>query len=189
METDDRKYYEYLVNRSRLSMILRKMMYRSLAKEFKGKLLDAGCGLGEMLELYRNSYGIDSNKYVVEYCKTKGLNCLVGSAYKIPFKDKTFDTVLCSHLIEHLKSPEKAFKEFRRVLKKNGRLIIIVPTMSGYKRDKTHVRFWVEKDLVNILKKFKFKTNKISYYPFKSGLLRDFYINELRVVAIKRQFK
>ena len=186
MKTEDKKYYDYLVKRSKLSFTLRKFMYKSIAKEFRGKVLDVGCGLGEFLELYKNSYGIDSNKYAVDYCKSNNLRCFVGSAYKIPFRSSSFDVVLCSHLIEHLKRPEIALKEFRRVLKPSGKLIIIVPTKTGYKRDKTHVKYWKESELIDILESFNFKIKKVSYYPVQIRGLRDMlYINELRVIATK----
>jgi len=186
METTDKEYFDYLVKRSKLSFLLRKFLYKSIVKEFRGKALDVGCGLGELLELYKNSYGVDSNPFVVEYCKSKKLKCFLGNAYKTPFRNGMFNTVICSHLIEHLDKPSVAFKEFKRVLRKNGLLIIIVPNKKGYQRDKTHVKYWNEKNLTGILKKFNFKIKKVIYFPFSAGFLRETTaINELRVVAIK----
>jgi ubiquinone/menaquinone biosynthesis C-methylase UbiE len=182
----EEKYYEYLTRRNKFSFLLRKILYKPIAKEFHGRILDVGCGIGEFLELYKNSYGIDMNCLAVKYCNDKGLKCSLGSAYKIPFKNNFFDGVLCSNVLEHLKRPEIALREFRRVLKKRGKLIIIVPTKSGYKRDKTHVKYWKESDLVDILKRYDFEIKKVTYYPFKINLLRDFYINELRITAIKQ---
>lgn len=37
---------------------------------------------------------------------------------KLPFKDKVFDFVFCSHLLEHVENPDKAIKELTRVAKK-----------------------------------------------------------------------
>lgn len=186
MKTTNKKYFDYLVKRSKFSFLLRKILYKPLAKEFKGKVLDVGCGLGEFLELYPNSYGIDTNHFAIKYCRSKNLKCFLGSAYKIPFKNNFFDGLLCSNVIEHLNKPKKAIKEFKRVLKGRGKLIIIVPTREGYKRDKTHVKFWSETDLINLLEKFDFKIKKVVYFPLDIKILRDsFYINELRITAIK----
>ena len=74
----------------------------------------------------------------------------------------------------------------RRVLKKGGNLLIIVPTKKGYKKDPTHVKYWNEKNLVKLLKRFNFKIKKIIYFPFTSKILRHRIVfNELRIVAQK----
>jgi SAM-dependent methyltransferase len=184
MRTEDKKYFKYMTERGKVSLIFRKFMYSSIIKEFYGKLLDIGCGVGEFLQWYPNSFGIDTNPYLVEYCKKRNLKCFFGSAYKIPFKNETFDCVLCSHLIEHLAKPELAMKEIRRVLRTGGKLIIILPTIKGYKRDKTHVKFWDENNIEKLLKKFNFKIKKLIYFPTK--LLTNYtYLGELRIIAIK----
>ncbi|MFH0929172.1 MAG: class I SAM-dependent methyltransferase [Candidatus Aenigmatarchaeota archaeon] len=186
MKTTDDEYFSYLAKRSRLSFVLRKFMYRSIVKEFRGKTLDVGCGLGEILEMYKNVYGIDSNPMVVDYCKSRKLKCFLGNASKIPFKAGTFRTVFASHLIEHLKRPVDAIREFRRILKKKGLLIIIVPNRKGYERDKTHVKYWDKERLTNLLEDSGFKVTEVSYFPLSPKFLRDrITINEMRLRAIK----
>jgi len=184
MRTEDKKYFKYMTERSKLSLLLRKFFYIPIIKEFKGKLLDIGCGVGEFLQWYPNSYGIDTNPYLVDYCKKRNLKCSFGSVYKIPFKNETFDCVLCSHLIEHLNKPELAMKEIRRVLRTGGKLIIILPTEKGYKRDKTHAKYWDKEKIESLLKKFNFKIKKLTYYPTKI-LSKYTYLGELRIIAIK----
>ncbi len=44
--------------------------------------------------------------------------------YDMPFKDESFEIVLCTGLLEHLKEPEKALKEMKRVLKSGGKVLI-----------------------------------------------------------------
>ena len=39
-------------------------------------------------------------------------------------KDKSFDYILCTQVLEHIRRPEKAFQEFSRILKKGGRLFL-----------------------------------------------------------------
>lgn len=43
---------------------------------------------------------------------------LEGDVEKLPFKDKVFDFVFCSHLLEHVENPDKAISELTRVAKK-----------------------------------------------------------------------
>jgi ubiquinone/menaquinone biosynthesis C-methylase UbiE len=47
---------------------------------------------------------------------------LIDDIYNLPFKDRQFDTILCSHTMEHVDHPQKFYKELRRV----GRHITIV---------------------------------------------------------------
>lgn len=53
------------------------------------------------------------------------------SVYEIPVKSSSFNYILCTQVLEHLEFPEKAFKEFSRVLKKRGKLIVTVPLGQG----------------------------------------------------------
>ncbi|MFH1229159.1 MAG: class I SAM-dependent methyltransferase [Candidatus Aenigmatarchaeota archaeon] len=182
----DKEYFEYLRNRSWLSFQFRKCFYKSIIKEFKGKVLDVGCGLGEFMESYPSSVGIDMNPYCVKYCKERGLDAKAGNAQRIPFKNSSFDGVFCLCVLEHLKKPELAVKEMHRVLKKNGKLVIIVPTESGFRHDKTHVTFLQKENTKEILKRSGFKIKKMSYFPFSFKFFRErLFFNELRVVATK----
>ncbi|WP_205214872.1 class I SAM-dependent methyltransferase [Altererythrobacter sp. ZODW24] len=45
----------------------------------------------------------------------------------IQFPDETFDVIYCSHVLEHVDDDRKAMREFRRVLKKDGWAILLVP--------------------------------------------------------------
>ncbi|MBI5227683.1 class I SAM-dependent methyltransferase [Candidatus Micrarchaeota archaeon] len=50
---------------------------------------------------------------------------------QMPFKDKVFDTVVCTHTLEHVRNLANAIKELRRVCKK--RLIVVVPKQRHYR--------------------------------------------------------
>ena len=45
----------------------------------------------------------------------------------LPFEDKTYDLILCNHVLEHIPDDLKAMSELYRVLKKGGTLIAQVP--------------------------------------------------------------
>ncbi len=46
---------------------------------------------------------------------------------KLPFDDQVFDVIICSHVLEHVPDDKKAVKELKRVLRKDGKMIILVP--------------------------------------------------------------
>ena len=46
---------------------------------------------------------------------------------KLPIKDKSYDFVVCSEVLEHVVYPRKTIKEFKRILKDDGKIIITLP--------------------------------------------------------------
>ena len=99
----------------------------------KGRILDIGCyplHLSTALkEMGFSVYGISSSHEPVK--QTKKVKILNIETNKLPFADNKFDLVLFSEVIEHLyQSPKFALKEIKRVLKKNGQLIITTPNVA-----------------------------------------------------------
>ncbi len=52
---------------------------------------------------------------------------ITASADEVPRNDEDYDGIFASHVLEHLDEPEKALEEWKRLLKKEGRLLIVVP--------------------------------------------------------------
>lgn len=55
---------------------------------------------------------------------------LVSDITDIPVEDHSFDAILCSEVFEHIPNPELAIKEFSRIIKENGTLLITTPYAS-----------------------------------------------------------
>ena len=97
---------------------------------------DVGCGTGFSLGYIRDSRP-DVERFVGVDFAIDDANALTGIEYfsakveSLPFKDKEFDTVICTHVIEHILDYRAAIKELRRITKK--RLIIVVPREREYK--------------------------------------------------------
>ncbi len=96
-----------------------------------GICLDAGCGKGEFSKyLLKNKkvkkiFGIDITKEMIFEGKKKiNLNFIIGDVHKMPFKEKTFDYVVSSFLYRNI-DPYNFFKECKRILKKDGKIIIL----------------------------------------------------------------
>lgn len=47
------------------------------------------------------------------------------------YPDESFDVIYCSHVLEHVPDDRKAMREFRRVLKRSGWAILLVPINAG----------------------------------------------------------
>ncbi len=55
---------------------------------------------------------------------------LVGTVEAIPVPDSSFDAILCTQVIEHVRQPWRAPKEFFRILKAGGHAVITVPQLN-----------------------------------------------------------
>jgi ubiquinone/menaquinone biosynthesis C-methylase UbiE len=101
-------------------------------------ILDIGCGTGNILNFFSNNgykklYGIDINKYTLSIATKNCPQAVIkyGDIYKIPFDKNKFDIVILTEVIEHLDHPEVAIIEIKRVLKKNGVLLLTTPNRMG----------------------------------------------------------
>lgn len=102
----------------------------------KGKLLDIGCGGGmisETLPYYYPKgaiYGCDISRTAISYAKKLGSGKVKYAQIKnkrFPYKDNFFDVCICLDVLEHVPDVDYFLKEVKRVLKKDGKLFLIVP--------------------------------------------------------------
>jgi SAM-dependent methyltransferase len=95
--------------------------------------LDAGCGTGlNLRNLPPGSTGLDINPRNVAILRARlpGQLIVEGDLEALPFPDASFATVICTEVLEHVPSAERALLEIRRVLSPGGRLIGSVPARS-----------------------------------------------------------
>jgi 2-polyprenyl-3-methyl-5-hydroxy-6-metoxy-1,4-benzoquinol methylase len=96
-----------------------------------GRVLDVGCGYGDMLAETRSSVriGVDVNfdALVQAAARASGARFAMAAVERLPFKSNTFDGVICSEVLEHLEHPATLADEIVRVTKPNGMYCITVP--------------------------------------------------------------
>lgn len=159
--------------------------YIELVKKYSKKddlVLDVGCGAGDSSFLLNekglNVIGFDiSFKFIKESSKkiNNRLNYVVGDVLYFPFKEGNID-VLCSNaVIEHINDVEMAVYEMKRILRKNGTLIILAPNILS-----------PLKPLNLLLKSFIGKKIESPFYKSKKECLIGIFSNIL--ILLKKKY-
>ena len=110
----DRNKFAYLSELEAIRKVLPK----------KGKGLEVGVGTGRFAASLGIKYGIDPSKNMVKIAKQRSVEARIGWGEKLPFRSNTFDYVAIIITICFVKDPRKVLKESRRVLKRNGKIIV-----------------------------------------------------------------
>jgi ubiquinone/menaquinone biosynthesis C-methylase UbiE len=98
------------------------------------KVLEVGCGRGYLANILSTKYEIiacDINISQQLIHKYPNIRFKQENIQNLSFRDNEFDTVICTHTLEHVQYFNIAIKELRRVTKK--RLIVVVPKQRPYK--------------------------------------------------------
>lgn len=159
------------------------------------KVLDIGIGDGVYESLLPQKlldkiqiYGIDLSKNQLARSKkfTKEARVLDLNEQKLPYKDGTFHLIIVSELLEHIFFPEMVLNEAWRTLRPGGYILLTYPNsgslqlklalltagaspLLNYPRNKEHIRFFNQKDILSL-----FKTRpKIAYYQGLGSFLFD----------------
>jgi SAM-dependent methyltransferase len=98
-------------------------------------VLEIGCGDGRVYRQLRDIgfegsyFGIEVAKYIIRQNEKLHPEATwrCGHAYEIPFSDSVFDVCYSLYVLEHLVFPERALREMLRVLKPDGKLILVYP--------------------------------------------------------------
>lgn len=177
---ENKKYYQDIENYDwvkvaddfrGLEAILHRWREKSLLKLWQDyhrgrKLFDAGCGTGLMLRHFPEaSIGLDINPRNLKKAKIHApqAKLVLGDIEKIPFKNNSFSTIVCTEVLEHLPTPSVALKEIFRVLEKGGLLIGSVPAknliwnlrfLSSTHPGEPYHRLYEEKEITNLLSQF-----------------------------------
>jgi SAM-dependent methyltransferase len=128
-------------------------------------VLDVGCGNGWLLAEIGSTYpqmplhGVD----IVDAPRTPGSYTYVrGIIERLPFADGAFDTVVCTHTLEHLLDLDAAVAELLRVARR--KIVVVVPRQRPYRYTlDEHVNFFRHRyELVNAIGLTHFTCHDVS---------------------------
>ncbi len=173
--------------------------HNNLVKKFITKfnpynktLIDIGFGSGQLIYQLHIKYnmkviGTDiSEKTVTQFNKKirkKKLQNIIAiklNPYQetLPFKTNSTDFITCNHVLEHVKNDLKLLQELKRVLKKDGIGIIMIPINEENLEVPTHLRKYNTKNFINLLKKL------FNIYYYEEN---DVITNFIRILGVKNK--
>ena len=132
------KAFEKMTNLVPFKILRRRILSKLKKYSLEGKLVDLGCGSGNLLILISKIYpnlklvGVDLSSEILELAKLKArenklsdnVDFKVGNADKLPFLDNSVDFIISSLSLHHWKEPSIVLKEIHRVLKHSGVFMI-----------------------------------------------------------------
>jgi ubiquinone/menaquinone biosynthesis C-methylase UbiE len=147
------------------------------------KVLDAGCGWGRTVVGIKKKLPaikmtgidiipglLDSARHLV--FEETGLNdsiFKIGDVQDLEFEDDSFDVVLSTRVLQYVQDPRKAVKEFTRVTKPGGRVVVILPNkLNPYIYLKYHTKIYSPLDIKRWFEKANLKIvnfGSLGYIP------------------------
>jgi ubiquinone/menaquinone biosynthesis C-methylase UbiE len=134
----DRKKCEELFEKYYAGRKFYDKLYRDRIREhlLPGQwLLDAGCG---RYMTYCKEFAVEAQVVGIDLESTletdNGQNPygVRGDLGQLPFPENCFDVVISRSVIEHLENPTRVFREFQRVLRPGGKVVIVTPNKYDY---------------------------------------------------------
>jgi ubiquinone/menaquinone biosynthesis C-methylase UbiE len=139
-----------------------KKKYNLVKKHSQGKkILDIGCGSGELLNLFKmkgwETLGVEPNENARKFAMlTHKLNVIdENETEKIP--DHSFPAIMLWHVLEHVPGLNERMEELKRILQTDGVLFVAIPHCSSYDAE-YYKQYWAAYDVPRHLWHFTPKT-------------------------------
>jgi 2-polyprenyl-3-methyl-5-hydroxy-6-metoxy-1,4-benzoquinol methylase len=171
------------------------------------RILDAGCGNG-WLSICAWDTGFDVHSVDIAENEIKEsrfifkqrnahIRLIRTSLSALPFINSSFDSIICINVLEHISDTEQTILEMKRVLKKNGRLILVIPNglTFGLFYDKFVYKLIATKTILSHVHKtlFSLSNHEISMLKLNEkepiGHCQQFTIAGIRKLLTKEGFR
>ncbi len=195
---------EHINNPKSIKYYLKEYLENIKAELTNKIVIDIPAGNGATSEILMNlGAKVEPFDLFPEYFMLKNIKCDRADIIdKIPVDDNYADMLICQEGIEHFSDQLKVFKEFNRILKNKGKLIVMTPSYSHLSAKFSYLLFESEasklmppNEIDDIWMTDKTITNEIYYgHIFLIGLqklrvlgkLSGFKINEIKYVRLSK---
>jgi len=172
-------------------------LYKQIKDDLTGHVLEIGCGIGTMTNLLLSDRkvtritGLDIDKSNIELFK-KNITSKKAIIKNINIENTTknlgaYDSAVCINVLEHIKDDDRTIKNINKVLKKNGKLIMILPAIEKaygtIDKADNHYRRYEKNKTRDLLKNSGFEINKLKYMNFP-GLIGWIYHGKIKKIDV-----
>jgi len=159
--------------------IIKKELTRQIGNRKSLKILNIGCGTGgtvRMLETFGEVVNVDASDEAIKFMQKHGFkHSIKVEGIDLPFETATFDMVCAFDVLEHIDEDVEAIREWRRVLKPGGKIVLTVPAYqwlwSGHDESLGHYRRYTAARLRALAKTTNLQPLKLTYAIVFSFLL------------------
>ena len=108
----------------------RDVAFSAVAERAPARVLEVGCGPGELAERIGRELGadvvaVDTSARMVALASSRGVRAVVGDVQALPFADGSFDCAVAAWMLYHVADLDRALAELARVLAPAGRLVAV----------------------------------------------------------------
>jgi len=144
--------------------IIETYISKAKGNKKKFKIMNIGCGTGgtiDMLENFGSVDNVDISDDAIKFMRDQGYkNITKVKDIKLPFKDKTYDMVGAFDVLEHIDNQVEALREWKRIIKDDGAIVITVPAYQW---------LWSDHD-VSLHHKRRYTTTRLALAAREAGL-------------------
>jgi len=170
-------YPDYAMLEGHLTFVADEIL-RPIRHIKTGRMLDVGCGMGFMLNRFRelgwDTYGVDISTYATEYARNElGLKVFTGIVDELDLPQNYFDLVTMVLTIEHVPNPRGMLEALHRLMKSGAVLIIATHDICGlwprivrsswrHLNVPEHLYFFAKSTLKRMLENTGFRTFRVT---------------------------
>ncbi len=109
---------------------MREALYKHIqetTEDITGKMLDVGCGIKPYQKLFNKVEEYVGMEFNSDELREKSKADFFYDGKSFPFQDNSFDSIICTEVLEHIFNPDEFLSEINRVLKPNGKILLTTP--------------------------------------------------------------
>ncbi len=151
--------------------LIREVIGRIEGIPKRPRMLDAGCGTGQMLKMLQhhgNAVGLDLSREAISFASSReARNLVLGTVTNPPFAEGSFDVALALDVIEHVDDDTAILQGLHALVRPGGALIVTVPAFqflwSDHDRINLHRRRYRAAELRERLEESGFEIDRLTY--------------------------